>query len=62
MLVVRYEDARRALRSHLQAGALAANTLEKAVAALGRKLENSGLTEWKKKSHRLCIEAIETFQ
>jgi hypothetical protein len=62
MLVVFYEDARRALRSHLQAGSFATKTLEKAVSTLGRKLENTGLTEWKKRNHRLCIEAIEAFQ
>jgi hypothetical protein len=62
MLLIRYEDARSALVSHLTSNGVAENILDKKVQTLRRNSDNDGITDYQKQNCRLCIDAIESFQ
>jgi hypothetical protein len=62
MILVRYDDARTAVGAHLATGGAGKNILAEALAALKRKADKDGITEYKRQNHKLCTEAIEAFQ
>ena len=61
MLVIRYEDAKSALISHM-AREGADGVLDRRLQTLRRKADGDGITAYKKTNCHLCIEAIESFQ
>src|ERR1700722_13195789 len=53
MILIRYEDARTAVASHLATGG-AKNILADALTAIKRKADKDGITTYKKQNHKLC--------
>lgn len=62
ILLIRYEDAKTALVSHLASGGDAENVLDRRLQTLRRKADEHGITDYKKTNCHLCIDAIESFQ
>jgi len=62
IIIVRYDEARTAVVAHLACSCSAKNVLADALGALARKAGKGGISDWKKKNHLLCTEAIEAFQ
>jgi hypothetical protein len=62
MILVRYEDARTAVATHLAKARNSKGILVDVLNELAHKLKQAGITNWKKTNHNLCIEAIEAFQ
>jgi hypothetical protein len=62
VLLIRYEDAKTALVSHLTSDGTAENVLDKRLQALRRKADEHGMTDYKKTNCHLSIDAIESFQ
>jgi hypothetical protein len=62
MILVRYDDARTAVAAHLASGGAAKNFLADTLAALKRKADKDGVTDYKRQNYKLCTDAIEAFQ
>jgi hypothetical protein len=61
-IVIRYEDARTALRSHLATNGDGKSALNSAIVGFKRKSEYGDITPWKKQTYKLCSDALEIFQ
>src|ERR1700693_6254829 len=59
MILVRYDDARVAVATHMAANGGKKNVLSDALAALQRKSAKQGITDYKRQNHKLFTEAIE---
>jgi len=62
MLLVRYDEARTAVVSHMASNGAKVNVLPDTLAALQRKIDKPDITHYKRQNHRLCTQAIEGFQ
>jgi hypothetical protein len=62
MIVVRYEEARTALASHLTKGNTMNHLLEDRLAYFIAQEHDTSLSVWKRNNFRLCVKAVEAFQ
>ncbi len=62
MLLIRYEDAKSSLISHLTSDVVGNEILNRKVMSLHRKADEDGITDYVRQNCKLCIDAIESFQ
>ena len=62
MLLIRYEDAKSSLISHMTSDADGGEILNRKVLSLRRKADEDGITDYVRQNCKLCIDAIESFQ